>query len=44
MYFLVDPKRIWCAGVKRNYWTTLTKFIGYNKLVTSGKIIKLFEV
>jgi len=29
MYFLGDPKRIWCAGVKRNYWTTTT-LIGFN--------------
>ena len=30
MYFLSDPDRIWCAGVKRNYWTTITKLIGFN--------------
>lgn len=30
MFFLSDPKRIWCAGVKRNYWTTITRFIGFN--------------
>ncbi len=30
MYFLSDPKRIWCAGVRRNYWTTITKLIGFN--------------
>ena len=30
MYFLSDPKRIWCAGVKRNYWTTITELIGFN--------------
>lgn len=30
MYFLSDPRRIWCAGVKRNYWTTITKLIGFN--------------
>jgi GT2 family glycosyltransferase len=30
MYFLSDPKRIWCAGVKRNYWTTITRLIGFN--------------
>jgi len=30
MYFLSDPKRIWCAGVKRSYWTTITKFIDFD--------------
>jgi len=30
MYFLRDPTRIWCAGVERNYWTTITRYIGYN--------------
>jgi len=30
MYFLKDPSRIWCAGVKRNYWITTTKFVGFN--------------
>ena len=32
MYFLRDPKRIWCAGIRRNYWTTITKFIGFNTI------------
>jgi len=30
MYFLNDPTRIWCAGVKRSYWSTITKIIGSN--------------
>lgn len=30
MYFLNDPTRVWCAGVKRSYWTTITKLIGFN--------------
>jgi len=30
MYFLGDPTRIWCAGIKRNYWITITKLIGFN--------------
>jgi len=30
MYFLNDPTRIWCAGVKRSYWTTITKLVGFN--------------
>ena len=30
MYFLRDSTRIWCAGVKRSYWTTVTKLIGFN--------------
>lgn len=37
MYFLRDPKRIWCAGVKRSYWTTITKLIGCNT-VDNGQI------
>lgn len=32
MYFLSEPNRIWCAGVKRNYWTTITRLIGFNTL------------
>lgn len=27
MYYLKDPKRIWCAGVKINYYTSITTFI-----------------
>ncbi len=30
MYFLKDPTRIGCAGIKRNYWTTITKYVGHN--------------
>ncbi|MCD6301612.1 MAG: glycosyltransferase family 2 protein [Staphylothermus sp.] len=30
MYFLKDPTRIWCAGIKRNYWITITKYVGSN--------------
>jgi len=30
MYFLNDPTRTWCAGVKRSYWTTITKLIRFN--------------
>ena len=32
MYFLKDPRRVWCAGVKRNYWTTITRLIGFNTI------------
>jgi len=32
MYFLSDPKRIWCAGVKRSYWTTITRLVGFNTI------------
>ncbi|NIO22380.1 MAG: hypothetical protein GTN76_17055, partial [Candidatus Aenigmarchaeota archaeon] len=32
MYYLRDPERIWCAGVKRNYYTSLTQFIGRNEI------------
>lgn len=35
MYFLGESKRIWCAGVKRNYWTTITKYIGFNTIDTN---------
>ena len=42
MYFLRDPKRIWCAGVKRNYWTTITKFIGFNT-VDDGSLKEPYE-
>jgi len=30
MYFLNDPTRIWCAGVRRSYWTTITKLVRFN--------------
>ena len=42
MYFLNDPKRIWCAGVKRNYWTTITKLVGFNT-VDNGQLKKPYE-
>ena len=32
MYYYKDPQRIWCAGIKRNYYTSLTKFIGRNEI------------
>ena len=32
MYFLNDPTRIWCAGIKRSYWTTITEYIGFNAI------------
>ncbi|MGQ4834509.1 MAG: glycosyltransferase family 2 protein [Candidatus Asgardarchaeia archaeon] len=32
MYYLKAPKRIWCAGVKRNYYTSITKFIGKDEV------------
>ncbi len=42
MYFLKDPRRIWCAGVKRNYWLTITKYIGYGK-IDDGTITSPYE-
>ncbi|NJE12881.1 glycosyltransferase family 2 protein [Thermococcus sp. LS2] len=32
MYYYRDPHRVWCAGVKRNYYTSLTKFVGKNEI------------
>ncbi|MET1160154.1 MAG: glycosyltransferase family 2 protein [Thermoprotei archaeon] len=42
MYFLSDPDRVWCAGVKRNYWTTITKLIGFNTK-DNGQFKKPYE-
>lgn len=42
MYFLSDPKRLWCAGVKRNYWTTITKYIGFNS-IDAGQFNEPYE-
>jgi len=42
MYFLNDPIRIWCAGVKRSYWTTITKLIGFNTR-DNGQLKELYE-
>ncbi|MEM2562117.1 MAG: glycosyltransferase family 2 protein [Candidatus Bathyarchaeia archaeon] len=42
MYFLKDPKRIWCAGARINYWTTVTKVIGYNTY-DEGQFNRPFE-
>jgi len=42
MYFFRDPKRIWCAGVRRNYWTTITKFIYFNT-VDDGSLREPYE-
>ncbi|ASJ16058.1 glycosyl transferase family 2 [Thermococcus chitonophagus] len=32
MYYYKDPHRIWCAGIKRNYYTSLTRFIGRGEI------------
>lgn len=32
MYYYKDHWRIWCAGIKRNYYTSLTKFIWRNEI------------
>jgi len=42
MYFLSDPTRIWCAGIKRDYWTTITKIIGFNTR-DNGQFKKPYE-
>ena len=42
MYFLKDPKRIWCAGIRRSYWTTITEFIGFNT-VDNGLLREPYE-
>lgn len=42
MYYLKDPKMIWCAGVKRSMITSKTTYIG-NGQVDRGQINKLFE-
>jgi hypothetical protein len=39
MYFLEDPKRIWYAGVKRSYWTTITRYTGFNT-IDNGRFLK----
>jgi hypothetical protein len=43
MYFLEDPKRIWCAGVKRSYWTTVTHFIGFNTVNNNKSLRNPYE-
>ncbi|MFH8080532.1 MAG: glycosyltransferase family 2 protein [Candidatus Aenigmatarchaeota archaeon] len=40
MYYLSDPKRIWCAGIRRNMVTSSTLFI-YKDKIDNGKIKKL---
>jgi len=42
MYFLSAPKKIWCAGVRRSYWTTLTKLIGFNT-IDNGQYRRPYE-
>ena len=42
MYFLKDPKRIWCAGIRRSYWTTITEFIGFN-VIDNGLFREPYE-
>ena len=41
MYFLGDPRRIWCAGVVRNYWLTLTRLLGFNE-IDRGQYVRPF--
>ena len=42
MYYLEDPKRIWCAGVKRNMMTSKTTYVG-NGQIDQGQFVKPFE-
>lgn len=32
MYYYKNPQRIWCAGIKRNYYTSLTRFVGRDEI------------
>ncbi|MGQ9507467.1 MAG: glycosyltransferase family 2 protein [Candidatus Bathycorpusculaceae bacterium] len=32
MYYLKQPNRVWCAGIRRNMITSLTKFIGKDEI------------
>nr|WP_084684308.1 glycosyltransferase family 2 protein [Thermococcus litoralis] len=41
MYYYKDPQRIWCAGIKRNYYTSITKFIGRDE-IDNGQFLKPF--
>lgn len=42
MYYLSQPHRIWCAGVKRCMFSSLTKIIGRGS-VDNGQLDKLLE-
>jgi GT2 family glycosyltransferase len=42
MYYLENPKMIWCAGVKRNMMTSKTTYIG-NGQIDEGQFLKPFE-
>jgi len=42
MYYLKDSQRIWCAGVKINYYNTITKFIGRDT-IDDGTFDKIIE-
>lgn len=40
MFYYTVPDRIWCAGVKINYWTSKTTFIGRDELYNK----KLYKI
>lgn len=42
MYYLKQPKRVWCAGVRRNMITSLTKYIGRDE-IDCGQFRELIE-
>lgn len=52
MYYYRDKKRVWCAGVKRNMITSITRFIGrdeidngqFNKLINSEDFLNAFMI
>ncbi len=41
-YYYRDPNRIWCAGVRRNMITSVTRFIG-NGVIDKGQFKELIE-
>ena len=42
MYYLKQPDRVWCAGIKRGMITSLTKYIGRDE-IDKGQFKKLME-
>lgn len=42
MYYLKQPNRVWCAGIKRSMVTSLTKYIGRDE-IDSGVFKRLIE-
>jgi len=42
MYYYQSPNRVWCAGVRRNMVTSITKFVG-NGMIDNGQFKELIE-